>query len=231
MKRLRRWLLRIVMIFLLASLAPVLLFRWAPPPLSAVMLSRTLAEGERQDYQWVPISRMSAYIPLAVVASEDQKFPGHFGFDLKAIKDAVIERARGGRLRGASTVTQQVARNLFLWQGRSFMRKGLEAWFTVLLELCWSKQRILEVYLNIAETGKRTFGVQAASLKYFSRPAASVSREQAALLAAVLPNPVRFQAARPSAYVLSRRNEILLQMQQLGGTAYLKGILPAGAQQ
>ena len=231
MKRLRRWLLRIVMIFLLASLAPVLLFRWAPPPLSAVMLSRTLAEGERQDYQWVPISRMSAYIPLAVVASEDQKFPGHFGFDLKAIKDAVIERARGGRLRGASTVTQQVARNLFLWQGRSFMRKGLEAWFTVLLELCWSKQRILEVYLNIAETGKRTFGVQAASLKYFSRPAASVSREQAALLAAVLPNPVRFQGARPSAYVLSRRNEILLQMQQLGGTAYLKGILPAGAQQ
>ena len=231
MKRLRRWLLRIVMIFLLASLAPVLLFRWAPPPLSAVMLSRTLAEGERQDYQWVPISRMSAYIPLAVVASEDQKFPGHFGFDLKAIKDAVIERARGGRLRGASTVTQQVARNLFLWQGRSFMRKGLEAWFTVLLELCWSKQRILEVYLNIAETGKRTFGVQAASLKYFSRPAASVSREQAALLAAVLPNPVRFQAARPSAYILSRRNEILLQMQQLGGTAYLKGILPAGAQQ
>ena len=231
MKRLRRWLLRIVMIFLLASLAPVLLFRWAPPPLSAVMLSRTLAEGERQDYQWVPISRMSAYIPLAVVASEDQKFPGHFGFDLKAIKDAVIERARGGRLRGASTVTQQVARNLFLWQGRSFMRKGLEAWFTVLLELCWSKQRILEVYLNIAETGKRTFGVQAASLKYFSRPAASVSREQAALLAAVLPNPVRFQAARPSAYVLSRRNEILLQMQQLGGTTYLKGILPAGAQQ
>ena len=231
MKRLRRWLLRIVMIFLLASLAPVLLFRWAPPPLSAVMLSRTLAEGERQDYQWVPISRMSAYIPLAVVASEDQKFPGHFGFDLKAIKDAVTERARGGRLRGASTVTQQVARNLFLWQGRSFMRKGLEAWFTVLLELCWSKQRILEVYLNIAETGKRTFGVQAASLKYFSRPAASISREQAALLAAVLPNPVRFQAARPSAYIISRRNEILLQMQQLGGTAYLKGILPAGVQQ
>ena len=167
-----------------------------------------------------------ADIPLAVVASEDQKFPRHVGFDLDAIKDAVTEHAQGGRLRGASTLTQQVARNLFLWQGRSFLRKGLEAWFTVLLELCWSKQRILEVYLNIAETGKRTFGVQAASLKYFSRPASAVSREQAALLAAILPSPVRFQAASPSAYVIKRRNEILLQMQQLGGSTYLKGILP-----
>ena len=228
MKRLRRWLLRITVILLLASLAPVLLFRWVPPPLSAVMLGRTLTEGERQDYQWIPITRMAADIPLAVVAAEDQKFPDHVGFDLGAIRDAVTEHAQGGRLRGASTLTQQVARNLFLWQGRSFLRKGLEAWFTVLLELCWSKQRILEVYLNIAETGKRTFGVQAASLKYFSRPASAVSREQAALLAAVLPNPVRFQAARPSAYVINRRNEILRQMQQLGGSAYLKGILPAG---
>jgi monofunctional biosynthetic peptidoglycan transglycosylase len=231
MKRLRRWLLRIVVIFLLASLAPVLLFRWVPPPLSAVMLSRTLTEGERQDYQWVPLTHMSADIPLAVVASEDQKFPGHAGFDFGAIKDAVTERVQGGRLRGASTLTQQVAKNLFLWQGRSFLRKGLEAWFTVLLELCWSKQRILEVYLNIAETGKHTFGVQAASLKYFSRPASAVSREQAALLAAVLPSPVRFQAAKPSVYVINRRNEILLQMQLLGGTAYLKGILPVTSRQ
>ena len=174
MKRLRRWLLRIVVIFLLASLAPVLLFRWVPPPFSAVMASRTLTEGKRQDYQWVPMSRISADIPLAVVASEDQKFPAHIGFDLDAIRDAVTEHAQGGRLRGASTLTQQVARNLFLWQGRSFLRKGLEAWFTVLLELCWSKQRILEVYLNIAETGKRTFGMQAASLKYFSRPASAI---------------------------------------------------------
>lgn len=130
-------------------------------------------------------------------------------------------------MRGASTLTQQVARNLFLWQGRSFLRKGLEAWLTVLLEILWSKERILEVYLNIAETGKQTFGVQAASLKFFSRPASTVTREQAALLAAVLPNPLRFQAKRPSAYVIKRRNEILGQMAQLGGKAYLKGILPA----
>jgi monofunctional biosynthetic peptidoglycan transglycosylase len=226
MKRLHHWLLRIVILFLMVSLVPVMLLRWVPPPTSAVMLSRTLAEREGQDYQWIPLERMSPDIPLAVVASEDQKFPDHFGFDLDAIKDAVAQRAQGGRLRGASTLTQQVARNLFLWQGRSFLRKGLEAWLTLLLELCWSKERILEVYLNIAETGKRTFGVQAASLKFFSRPASAVSREQAALLAAVLPNPLRFQAARPSAYVIGRRNEILRQMTQLGGRAYLKGILP-----
>ena len=231
MKRLQRWLVRIVVFFLLISLVPIILLRWVTPPTSAVIISRTLAEGEPQDYQWVPMTRMSAAIPLAVVASEDQKFPQHFGFDLDAIRDAVAEHAQGGRLRGASTLTQQVARNLFLWQGRSFLRKGLEAWLTLLLEICWSKQRILEVYLNIAETGKRTFGVQAASLKYFSRPASAVSREQAALLAAVLPNPVRYQAARPSAYVISRRNEILRQMQQLGGTAYLKDILPASSLQ
>jgi monofunctional biosynthetic peptidoglycan transglycosylase len=226
MKCLHRWLLRIVILFLMVSLVPVILLRWVPPPTSAVMVSRTLAERERQDYQWIPLERMSPDIPLAVVASEDQKFPDHFGFDLDAIKDAVAQHTQGGRLRGASTLTQQVARNLFLWQGRSFLRKGLEAWLTLLLELCWSKERILEVYLNIAETGKRTFGVQAASLKFFSRPASAVSREQAALLAAVLPNPLRFQAARPSAYVIGRRNEILRQMTQLGGRAYLKGILP-----
>jgi monofunctional biosynthetic peptidoglycan transglycosylase len=227
MKRLRRWLFWSIATLILISIIPVLVFRWVAPPTSAVMLTRTLIEAEQQDYQWVPLAHMSADLPLAVVASEDQKFPDHFGFDISAIKDAVEQHAQGGHLRGASTLTQQVARNLFLWQGRSFLRKGLEAWLTVLLELLWSKERILEVYLNIAETGKQTFGVQAASLKFFSRPASTVTREQAALLAAVLPNPLRFQAKRPSAYVIKRRNEILVQMAQLGGRAYLKGILPA----
>ena len=227
MKRLRRWLFWSIATLILISIIPVLVFRWVAPPTSAVMLTRTLIEAEQQDYQWVPLAHMSADLPLAVVASEDQKFPDHFGFDISAIKDAVEQHAQGRRLRGASTLTQQVARNLFLWQGRSFLRKGLEAWLTVLLELLWSKERILEVYLNIAETGKQTFGVQAASLKFFSRPASAVTREQAALLAAVLPNPLRFQAKRPSAYVIKRRNEILGQMTQLGGRAYLKGILPA----
>jgi monofunctional biosynthetic peptidoglycan transglycosylase len=227
MKRLRRWLLWSVATLLFISILPVIVLRWVPPPTSAVILGRSLSESAQQDYQWVALAHISPDAALAVVASEDQKFPTHHGFDLDAIQDAVAQHAQGGRLRGASTLTQQVARNLFLWQGRSFLRKGLEAWLTILLELFWSKERILEVYLNIAETGKRTFGVQAASLKFFSRPASVITREQAALLAAVLPNPLRLRANRPSAYVLRRRNEILRQMTQLGGRAYLKGILPA----
>jgi monofunctional biosynthetic peptidoglycan transglycosylase len=227
MKRLRRWLLWMVATVLFISIIPVIVLRWVPPPTSAVILSRWLSEGEHQDYQWVALERISPDAALAVVASEDQKFPTHRGFDLDAIQDAVEQHAQGGHLRGASTLTQQVARNLFLWQGRSFLRKGLEAWMTILLEIFWSKERILEVYLNIAETGRQTFGVQAASLKFFSRPASAITREQAALLAAVLPNPRRFQAGRPSAYVIGRRNEILRQMAQLGGRACLKSILPA----
>jgi monofunctional biosynthetic peptidoglycan transglycosylase len=227
MKKLRCWLLWSITVFLFISIIPVILLRWVPPPTSAVILTRILSEGELQDYEWVPLTRIAPDLALAVVASEDQKFPTHRGFDLDAIRDAVAQHAQGERLRGASTLTQQVARNLFLWQGRSFLRKGLEAWLTILLEIFWSKERILEVYLNIAETGRRTFGAQAASLKFFSRPASEITREQAALLAAVLPNPLRLRANRPSAYVIQRRNEILRQMTQLGGRAYLQGILPA----
>jgi monofunctional biosynthetic peptidoglycan transglycosylase len=174
----------------------------------------------------VPITRISPHAALAVVAAEDQKFPQHHGFDIAAIRDAVHSNASGGRLRGASTLTQQVARNLFLWQGRSYLRKGLEAWFTLLLEVLWSKERILEVYLNIAETGKQTFGVEAAAWRFFQRPASALSREQAALIAAVLPSPRRSRLDRPSDYILLRQEKILQQMQQLGGTAWLKGILP-----
>ena len=227
MKRLRHWLLWSVAVFVFISIIPIIVLRWAPPPTSAVMLSRTLSEAGHPDYQWLPLDRISPDAALAVIASEDQQFPTHHGFDIDAIKDAVSQHKQGARLRGASTLTQQVARNLFLWQGRSFLRKGLEAWLTVLLELFWSKQRILEVYLNIAETGRHTFGIPAASRKFFSRPASAISREQAALLAAVLPNPLRLRANQPSAYVIKRRNEILRQMTQLGGRRYLGDILPA----
>ena len=226
MKQLRRVLLWVVLAFLLVSIAAVILLRWVTPVSSAVMLERRLAEGVSQDFQWVPIDQISPHMALAVIASEDQKFPTHHGFDVAAIRSAVADKARGSRLRGASTITQQVARNLFLWQGRSFLRKGLEAWMTVLLELFWSKQRILEVYLNIAEMGRRTFGVQAAALRYFAKPAGALAPEQAALLAAVLPNPGRMQADRPSEYVLNRRNNILQQMCNLGGIHYLRDILP-----
>ncbi len=229
MKRLRRWLLAGLAACLLLSVAPVIMLRWVTPPTSAVMLQRILVEGHKLDYQWVPLTQIAPAVALAVVAAEDQKFPDHLGFDLKAIRNAVENNARGGRLRGASTLTQQVARNLFLWQGRSYLRKGLEAWFTLLLELCWSKQRILEVYLNIAETGPQTFGIQAAARRYFGQSASTLTREQAALIAAVLPNPLRFHADRPSGYILSRRNHILQQMSQLGGNAYLHNILPRAA--
>ena len=212
-------------VFLVVSVFPVIALRWLPPPTSAVMLARTLREGRSQDYQWVALERIAPAAALAVVAAEDQKFPHHWGFDVAAIWDAAQNGARGGRLRGASTLTQQVARNLFLWQGRSYLRKGLEAWMTLLLEIAWPKRRVLEVYLNIAEMGERTFGVEAASRRFFARPAGAITMEQAALLAAVLPNPRRYHVERPSAYVVERRDWILQQMTHLGG-GYLKGIVP-----
>jgi monofunctional biosynthetic peptidoglycan transglycosylase len=228
MRRFRRWLMWTAITLIVATTVPVILLRWIPPPTSTVMLERRLSEGTPQAYLWVPLARISPYAALAVVTSEDQKFPTHNGFDFDAIRDAVADKASGGRLRGASTLTQQVARNLFLWQGRSYIRKGLEAWMTLLLELFWTKQRILEVYLNIAEMGQRIFGIEAAAQRFFSVPASALSREQAALLAAVLPNPLRMRADKPSAYVLERRDEIMRQMCQLGDVDYLQGILPSG---
>jgi len=227
LRRLRQFLLSLAGAWLLLTIVPVIVLRWLPPPTSSVMLQRTLSEGRQPDWQWVDIDHISAFAALAVVAAEDQKFPGHFGFDLQSIREAIAQHARGRRLRGASTLTQQVARNLFLWQGRSYLRKGLEAWMTVVLELCWSKRRILEVYLNIVETGAHTFGIEAAARRYFGRTAGTLTPEQAALVAAVLPNPRRFRVDRPSAYVIERRDYILRQMEQLGGVSYLVEILPA----
>ncbi|HSE13465.1 MAG TPA: monofunctional biosynthetic peptidoglycan transglycosylase, partial [Rudaea sp.] len=152
---------------------------------------------------------------------EDQLFPEHNGFDFKQIDKALEARERGRRVRGASTISQQVAKNLFLWPGQSWFRKGLEAGITVLIETCWSKQRILEVYLNIAEFGRGTYGVQAASRRFFGKDASRLSRQDAALLAAVLPAPRRFKVEAPSRFVRSRQNWILRQMEALGGTSYL----------
>ena len=160
---------------------------------------------------------------LAVIAAEDQNFPFHFGFDFDQIEKA-IEQRTWRRLRGASTITQQVAKNLFLWEGRSFIRKGLEAYFTVLIELLWSKERILEVYLNIIEMGDMIFGVGAASQIYFKKLPSKLTRSQAALLTATIPNPRRFSAKRPSGYILRRQSWILGQMSSLGGVEYLNNL-------
>ena len=218
----RRWLFRLILTFLMITSIPVLLFRWLPPPTSSVMLQRMLTEGAAQSYQWVPLEQISDELALAVVAAEDQKFPHHWGFDFQSMLEAVKQKANGGRLRGASTLTQQVARNLFLWQGRSYLRKGLEAWFTLLLELFWPKERIIEVYLNIAEMGERIFGAESASQYYFGRSAEKITGQQAALLAAVLPSPARYRADSPSSYIIERQQWILRQMRQLGGVRYLQ---------
>jgi monofunctional glycosyltransferase len=195
--------------------------------MSAFMVEGYLARifsGDKRPpirYHWVDAESISPNLALAVIAAEDQKFPQHGGFDFESISDALENRQRGGRIRGASTITQQVAKNLFLWKGRSFFRKGLEAYFTVLLELLWSKHRILEVYVNIAEFSDGTFGAYAASANLLSKSPLKLSRPDAALLAAVLPNPTKFKVRAPSRYVLRRRNWIMGQMKQLGGISYL----------
>ena len=178
----------------------------------------------RLQHSWRNYNQISAQLPLAVVASEDQRFPDHSGFDLQQIKKAMDEAQRGRRARGASTISQQVAKNLFLWNGRSWVRKGLEAWFTVLIETLWPKKRILEVYLNSAQFGYGVYGAEAAAQAFFRKPAARLTRDEAARLAAVLPNPVRMRADRPSRYVQRRQGEIARQMAALGGTSYLAGL-------
>lgn len=172
-------------------------------------------------YQWTPYAAMDPALPLAVIAAEDQRFPNHYGFDLTEIQLALRDHLAGKQLRGASTITQQVAKNLYLWPGRSLLRKGLEAWFTILLETLWSKRRILEVYLNIAQFGGGIFGVGAASEHYFGKPPAALTAEEAALLAAVLPGPAIYRVDRPSQYVRQRQQWILQHMRQLGGVRYL----------
>ena len=179
------------------------------------------SDAPAPEQRWVPGTEISPHVALAVVAAEDQRFPDHWGLDPEAIGDALEEGRQGGRKRGASTITQQVAKNLFLWPGHSYVRKALEAGLALSLEALWSKERILEVYLNIAEFGDGVFGVEAASRRFFGKPASGLTREESALLAAVLPSPRRFRVDRPSAYVRTRQAWILKQMDQLGGPAFL----------
>jgi monofunctional glycosyltransferase len=204
-----------------ASIVVVLLLRWFAPPTSAFMLQQRVA-GVDVRYRWVPLDRISPYAALAVISSEDQKFFDHWGFDLEAIADAIQENRSRSRPRGASTISQQVAKNLFLWPGRSYLRKGIESYLTLLVELLWPKERILEVYLNVAELGRGVFGVESAARRFFGKPAARLNMRQAATLAAVLPSPKHLQADRPSEYVRHRTWQIIRQMNALGGRAFLR---------
>lgn len=227
-RRLLRWVALLVVAFVAVTVLPVLALRWLHPTTSAFMLTARYEAWKagdkkyRTQYAWVDFNNISGHAGIAVIASEDQLFAQHNGFDVESIRKAADGNESGKRLRGASTISQQVAKNLFLWSGRSYVRKGVEAWFTMLIEFAWSKQRILEMYLNIAQFGRGVYGVEAASRAFYHGSASRISLTQAATLAAVLPNPLRMHADRPSRYVLSRRAEILSQMRALGGRGYLK---------
>lgn len=220
---------KVIIYFLIISVGSVILFKFLPIPVTITMLDQkigALIDGKSSEiyYDWESYSNISKEMPLAAVAAEDQLFPEHLGFDFKSMKNAFKNNSKGKKVRGASTISQQVAKNVFLWQERSYIRKAFEVYFTFLIEVIWGKKRILEVYINVAEMGPMTFGAEAASQKYFRKPASDLTRTEAARLASVLPSPRKWSAARPGPYVSRRTGQISRQMRALGGTAYLKNL-------
>ena len=210
-----------------SSLFFVILYAFVNPPVTPLMVIRWIDPvSEDQPYRlkkdWVPLDRISTNLQLAVVASEDNRFTEHWGFDFEAIEKAqkFNERKQGKRIRGASTISQQTAKNVFLWPQRSWVRKGLETYFTVLIELVWSKRRIMEVYLNVIEMGKGIYGAEAAAKVHFGKPAARLTRAESALLAAILPSPAKWNPARPTSYLINRQQWILWNMGNIGSVSY-----------
>ena len=220
--------LKLLLVFFLLSLLQVLSLKWIDPLTSSVILQRefNLFSSDKKpiSYIWYDYEDISKEIVIAVVASEDQNFPTHFGFDFEQIGKAFKEKNKRGSLRGASTITQQVAKNLFLWEGKSFIRKAFEAYYTILIEVFWSKRRIVEIYINIAEMGDNIFGVGMASKIYFKKFPAKLTKQESALIAAVLPNPKKFSVKNPSVYVRERQEWILEQIRLLGGVSYIKNL-------
>jgi monofunctional glycosyltransferase len=214
-RRIRQLLLRCLLVALLLPAALLVVFRFVPVPLTPLMVIR-LIEGEGLHKDWVPLGQIAPALPQAVVAAEDNRFCDHNGFDWTALGEVLDDLRAGGRARGASTITMQTAKNLFLWPDRSLLRKGLEAWLTPQIELIWDKRRILEVYLNIAEMGPGIYGAQAAAEHYFGKSAADLGRLEASLLAAVLPNPRQWSPAAPTEYILGRASTIRRRIDQLG---------------
>ena len=231
-KNKRKWLRRLFiwtpLFFCFASIAQVLVLKWLDPWASSFMVSRQLNAYMQADwkfavdYRWRNLDKISMHLPLAVVAAEDQKFPEHHGFDFTSIEKAYKSNLRGKKVRGGSTISQQSAKNLFLWSGRSYVRKVLEAWYTFWIELLWSKKRILEVYVNVVEFGDGVYGAEAASKRFFNKSAQALSKTQSAQLAAVLPNPKKYNAKSPGPYVKRRTQAIERQMRALGGSSYLE---------
>lgn len=207
-----RWTKKIFIILFIAQFIYIILLKWVNPPITMTQLVSWISgHGLKRDY--VSRNNISYNAKLAVISSEDQLFPDHSGFDWKNIKKAMeYNKRKPNRIRGASTISQQVAKNVFLWQGRSFIRKGLEAYFTFMIELVWGKKRILEMYLNVIEMGDGIFGIEMASQKYFNKPAKNLTRQEAAMIAACLPNPKRYKVKPPSSYVLLRSGWVMQQM-------------------
>jgi monofunctional biosynthetic peptidoglycan transglycosylase len=203
------------------SIGLVIVYRFVPVPITPLMIIRMVEQGfdsEREvrlSKDWVPITSISKNAAQAVFASEDQKFLDHNGFDVESMKKAWENNKTGKRVKGASTITQQTVKNVFLWPSRSYLRKGLEAYFTVLVELIWSKERIIEVYLNVIEMGDGIYGIEAASQTYYKKPALKLTRSEAAMIAAVLPNPLRWTPTKPTKYIQERQRWILRQMNNL----------------
>ena len=225
MKRILKFLLKIFLWFIAISVALVILFRFVPVPVTPLMVTRCaqqMFDGKemKMDKRWKPFGKISPSLPLAVIAAEDQIFMEHFGFDFESIDKAqkYNERKKGKRIRGASTITQQTAKNIFLWRGSGwtrYLRKVFEVYFTFLLEVFWSKERVMEVYLNVAEWGDGLYGAEAAAQKYFHKPAKKLSPSECALLTAVLPNPRRWSPAKPTAYISRRQAWILTNMYRI----------------
>jgi len=217
----------VVLIYFASSVFFVLLYKFINPPVTPLMVIRVAEQfwdGQtvRLKKQWMPLGKISRNLPLAMISSEDNLFFGHKGFDFESIEKAreYNRQKHGKKLRGASTISQQTAKNVFLWPQRSWLRKGLETYFTVLIEFIWGKKRILEVYLNVIETGKGIYGVEAASQTYFGKSASNVSRGEAALIAAVLPNPLKWNPASPTPYITGRQQWILWNMNNIGDPGY-----------
>ncbi|MFV8280711.1 monofunctional biosynthetic peptidoglycan transglycosylase [Christiangramia marina] len=212
-----RFIIKILLGLFLFSITIVVIYKWVPVPFTPLMVIRYF-ENPQEDikHDWVAMDEISGHLQKAVIASEDQNFPTHSGFDFEAIKEAMEDNRNGRKIRGASTISQQTAKNVFLYPGRTWFRKGLEAYFTFLIEIIWGKERILEVYLNSIEMGKGVYGAQAASLHWFGKDAVKLGAYEAAAIAAVLPNPRVYRASPASSFINNRKNWIVRQMQNLG---------------
>lgn len=225
-----KFIIALPIVFTLFAATIILIFRFINPPVSAFMLKKSDISFEQpfynneQKHEWVNLNNISRNLTLAVIASEDQKFLDHFGFDIEQIEKAINEMDRGRRIRGASTISQQVVKNLFLSGEKNFIRKAVEAELTLLVELLWSKRRIIEVYLNIAEFGRDVFGAEAAAKYFYKKNAKKLTRGQAAMLAAVLPSPARYSVNYPSGRLINRQARVLRFMEQIGGTRTVQGL-------